>query len=338
MKLFFFLINALLIYIFFSKSNFIGNKLKLIDNPNSFRKKHLKPTPVIGGLILFFSLFFLLITDTNNFYNFFFINNIEKLDKLFFLLIIFSFFIVGIADDKYDLRPLTKIFFYIIILLLLFTTNTNFVIKTLKLSFYKDIDLFQYGVLFSILAFIFFINSINMFDGINLQSSSLFLTFWIYLGIKFGFDELSINIIIFLLIFSYFNFRGKTFLGDSGIYLISILAYLYFLKIYNFSNKQFYLDEIFCIFLLPFIDTLRVIIIRFKNNLNIFGADNNHFHYILNKNFNYNTIVIFVILGYLFPIVLYNFIGVSFGTVLLIFLIFYFYIINFDYKKRFYLF
>ena len=116
MKTFLFFINAALIYICFFKSNFIGNKLKLIDNPNSFRKKHLKSTPVIGGLILFFSLFFLLIIDTNNFYNFFFINNIEKLDKLFFLLIIFSFFIVGIADDKYDLRPVTKIFFFITIL------------------------------------------------------------------------------------------------------------------------------------------------------------------------------------------------------------------------------
>ena len=50
-----------------------------------------------------------------------------------------------------------------------------------------------------------------MFDGINLQSSSLFLVVWTYIGINFGFNEVTINTIIFLLIFSYFNFKQKVF-------------------------------------------------------------------------------------------------------------------------------
>jgi UDP-GlcNAc:undecaprenyl-phosphate GlcNAc-1-phosphate transferase len=335
MKLILYFTNALLIYFFFSKSYLIGNKLNLIDYPNSLRKKHLKPTPVIGGLVLFFLLILLLIFDFNNFYNFFLIDNFEKkIDKFIFLLTIFSFFIIGVADDKYDLLPITKILLYISILFLLFSTNSVFLIKTLKLSFYREIDLYQFAILFSVFAFIFFINSVNMFDGINLQSSLLFLIVWIYVGIKFGFDEFNINIIIFLLIFSYFNLRGKTFFGDSGIHLMSILIYLYFLKIYNFSSKKIYLDEIFCLFLLPFIDTFRVVIVRFLNNSHLFSADNNHFHYILNKNFDYYLVISFILLGYLFPIILYSFFQISFGLVCFFFLILYFYILNFSYKKK----
>jgi UDP-GlcNAc:undecaprenyl-phosphate GlcNAc-1-phosphate transferase len=335
MELILYFFNSLLIYFLFSKSDFIGNKLKLIDNPDFIRKKHLRPTPVIGGLVLFFLLIFLSISNSDKFYNFFFINNFQKtIEKLSFVLVITTFFLFGLVDDKYNLRPVTKIIGCIAILLFLFTINSNFIIKNVKLSFYKEIDLFQFSILFAMFVFIFFYNAINMFDGINLQSSSLFLVVWIYIGTKFGFNQLIINIIIFLLIFSYFNFKGKTFFGNSGICLMSILIYLYFVKIYNFSNKEFYLDEIFCLFFLPFIDFFRVIFVRFKNNLNILSADTNHIQHVLNKRFNYYAIICIIILGNLLPIVLYNFLKINFGLLVLLFLIFYFYLLYLNSQKK----
>jgi UDP-GlcNAc:undecaprenyl-phosphate GlcNAc-1-phosphate transferase len=172
-----------------------------------------------------------------------------------------------------------------------------------------------------------------MFDGINLQASSLFLIVWGYIGLKFGFNEFILYIIIFLLIFSYFNFKRKVFLGDCGIYLLSITAYLYLSMTYNLNKKELKLDEILCLFLLPTIDCLRVIFVRFIKNKNPLFADNLHFQYLLIKNFNYYKTLSLIVLGYLFPITLFSFARFNFGMVLFIFLFFYFYLINFKSKN-----
>jgi UDP-N-acetylmuramyl pentapeptide phosphotransferase/UDP-N-acetylglucosamine-1-phosphate transferase len=333
MKIALYFIYIILTYFFFQKSQFIGTKLNLIDRPDGLRKKHSEPTPVIGGLIFFFLLFFLLALDFYDFNSLFIYKFERKIDKIILFFVIFSFFILGVCDDKYDLRPITKIASYIFILFFLFTLMPVFVIKNIKLSFFKEIDLFQFSTLFSILIFIFFINAINMFDGINLQASSLFLIVWGYIGLKFGFNEFIIYIIIFLLIFSYFNFKRKAFLGDCGIYLLSITAYLYLSMTYNLNKKELKLDEILCLFLLPTIDCLRVIFIRFKNNKNPFDADNLHFQHLLIKNFNYYKTLSLIVLGYLFPITLFSFARFNFGLVLFIFLFFYFYLINFKSKN-----
>lgn len=93
MELILYFLNSLLIYFLFSKSYFIGNKLKLIDNPDFLRKKHLRPTPVIGGLVLFFLLIFLLILNSDKFYNFFLINNFQKtIEKISLFSVITAFF------------------------------------------------------------------------------------------------------------------------------------------------------------------------------------------------------------------------------------------------------
>ena len=135
-----------------------------------------------------------------------------------------------------------------------------------------------------------------MFDGINLQSSSLFLVVWTYIGINFGFNEIIINIIIFLLIFSYFNFKKKVFLGDCGIYLLSFLSFMYLSKIYNLSSSNVYFDEIICLFLLPLTDIFRVVYIRIISGKSPLIADNNHFHHIIKKKIkNSQTIILIII-------------------------------------------
>jgi UDP-GlcNAc:undecaprenyl-phosphate GlcNAc-1-phosphate transferase len=266
--------------------------------------------------------------------NIFFKLNIQK---IFFLFSFLFIFLIGILDDRVDLRPLTKIILYIFISYLLFLTIPDIAIKTIRISFYKNIDLYEFSIFFSILIFILFINSINMFDGINLQSSSLFLIVWTYIGINFGFSEIIINIIIFLLIFSYFNLKQKVFFGDCGIYLISFLCFVYLSKIYNLPSSTVYFDEIICLFLLPLTDILRVVLVRVKNGKNPLNADNIHFHHIIIKKNNFSFTIFLIILGYLFPILFLKIFKINFILVLFFFLIYYFYLINFKQKKKLYL-
>jgi len=339
MSFFLYLVNMIVIFFLFMNSSFVGKKLDLIDRPDGVRKTHRIPTPAVGGLFFFIFIFFYLLLDFNNIYNFnlnfFFKQNIQK---IFFLFCFVFIFVVGILDDRIDLKPFTKIFFYIVISYLLFLTIPEISIKTIRLSFYKTIDLYEFSIFFSILTFILFINSINMFDGINLQSSSLFLVVWTYIGINSGFNEIIINTIIFLLIFSYFNFKKKVFLGDCGIYLLSFLSFMYLSKVYNLPSSTVNFDEIICLFLLPLTDIFRVAFVRVKNGKSPLNADNSHFHYIVKKRNNYSLTIILIILGYLFPILLLKIFKIDFILVFLFFLIYYLYFLNFNPKKKLYFF
>ena len=339
MSFFLYLVNMIVIFFLFMNSSFVGKKLDLIDRPDGVRKKHRIPTPAVGGLFFFIFIFFYLLLDFNNIYNFnlnFFFK--QGIQKFFFLFCFVFIFVVGILDDRINLKPFTKIFFYIVISYLLFLTIPEISIKTIRLSFYKTIDLYEFSIFFSILTFILFINSINMFDGINLQSSSLFLVVWTYIGINSGFNEIIINTIIFLLIFSFFNFKKKVFLGDCGIYLLSFLSFMYLSKVYNLPSSTVNFDEIICLFLLPLTDIFRVAFVRVKNGKSPLNADNSHFHYIVKKRNNYSLTIILIILGYLFPILLLKIFKIDFILVFLFFLIYYLYFLNFNPKKKLYFF
>ena len=74
----------------------------------------------------------------------------------------------------------------------------------------------NYKVFFSVFCFLVFLNAFNMFDGINLQSSSY--SIFIFLCILFFYIyNLFIKILLISLIsFSYLNYKNKAFLGDSG--------------------------------------------------------------------------------------------------------------------------
>ena len=100
-----------------------------------------------------------------------------------------------------------------------------------------------------------------MFDGINLQSSSY--SIFIFLCILFFYtNTLLIKILlIFLVSFSYLNYKNKAFLGDSGSLLIAFVISYIFIKLYNFGFIN-YSDEVVIYMLIPGLDLIRLFIIR----------------------------------------------------------------------------
>ena len=100
-----------------------------------------------------------------------------------------------------------------------------------------------------------------MFDGINLQSVSYFIILIFYLNI-IGLNSVLLNcLFISLLVIFFSNKKGKIFMGDSGVYLISFIMGYILVKIYNFDNK-FTSDLIFILMMVPGIDMFRLFIIK----------------------------------------------------------------------------
>ena len=129
---------------------------------------HTKKVPLVGGYIFLINiiLFCFLTWST--------ISSIE-------LNIIFcsSFFLlIGILDDKYNLSPYSKFLFLIVTLFIFFNFTENTIIK--NLVFWRINLGNNFGIFFSILCVMLFVNAFNLFDD-NLQSGLYGIFLLIYL-------------------------------------------------------------------------------------------------------------------------------------------------------------
>lgn len=306
-KYIFFIIFQIILNLFlFYNYRKISNKINILDIPNS-RKVHKKHVPLLGGLFLFINLFFLYLFD------YFFLKKIFYFEfhlynfKLSFIFIttVSTIFLLGLLDDKYNISYEKKLFVLLLVLFLNISIDEGLQINNLKFSFYNlELVLLSKATIFSILCFIIYLNAVNMFDGINLQTSitfSIIYIFFIYNNIYIYF---SIFIIIYLIFFSMKNFYGQIFFGDSGTLLIGYLTGFLLVKNHNIFGQNFfeYSDYVVSFMLLPILDLLRQFINRVINGKNPFYPDDNHLHHRLKKKYNYQSSLIIIVTLFSIPI------------------------------------
>ena len=310
------LLNLFIFYFFDS----LKKKINIYDYPDLKKKLHKKAIPLMGGVIFLFNLILFLI-----------LNNLSLTTlELSILLCPASFLLIGIFDDKFDLSPYFKFLSLAIILLVFFIFNEKMIITSFDIYNY-DIKLSKnIGIFFSILCILLFVNALNLFDGINLQSSlyGLFcLTFLIFRGLFF---EIILIIIIPLLLIIYLNNKNKTFMGDSGtLFLGSIISLI---VIANYTKTNFLTtDEIFLLMFLPGMDMLRLFIERIFHGKNPFIGDREHLHHYFMRLYSYRFSISSIFVISILPLLTNFFIRSEF--VIIFFIIFYFILLIFLKKK-----
>ena len=308
--------------------NNISKIINLYDLPDKKLKFHKKKIPLIGGSILIFNVFFLIFIEfifQIKIFVFF-----QSLSEIFsFLLILLSFFILGFYDDKYKIRPSYKFFFSILISLFYIITNNNILIKSFSLSIYEHkIFLETFSVLFTIFCIIVLINSLNFFDGINCQSLIFFLFVFSYLLLKTNRYEFYVFIIIIILFCLFMNLKNQMFLGDNGVYVLSIILITSIIYENNVYKNFTYADEIFFLLLLPGIDLIRLTFFRLIKKKNPFYGDRNHIHHLMIKKYSLLITNILLFLLSVFPIFLYNVFELNFYAIFSTFLVIYVLLIN----------
>ena len=313
MNEYFILIFLSLIFLLLFKFYYIRltNLLNLYDIPDFKRKIHYKKVSLAGGLLIYFFFYFFLFYDI--FYlnkiniNILFVNNRELI-----IFAIFSslFFLVGIYDDKFNLIANKKLFLYFFITFIFLTANESLLIKNVNFSFMeKNIYLGKFSYFFTAFAILLFINSLNMFDGMNLQSGLYIVFFLIILYFKFNYSIIFLSLIIILFFFLLLNNKSKIFMGENGISFVGFL--LSYFSILSYNNKIInYADEIFLIMCIPGFDLLRLSLTRLISHKHPFSADKNHIHHQLLKKYNEKMTVlilmILVVLPYLFFLIFNN--------------------------------
>lgn len=267
------------------------NSLIIYDYPDSARKIHDKPIPLIGGPILFIYNFIII--------GFLILTASLDLKLIILLSLIFSlFFLIGYFDDKNGISPLKKTILIFSVLFILLPLEQSLIVKNLE---FKDLDIVvslnQGSIFFTIFCFFFFFNLLNFSDGINGLTISICI-FWLLIFSSLEtFDNFYVlSLISCLVLILIYNLKNNLFLGNSGSALLSVILSCLFILQYN-NNKTILCDEIFLLMFIPAIDAGRVSIERVVRGISPFKADNIHLHHLLLKKYdNKYTLLIYIIL------------------------------------------
>ena len=275
-KFIFLTLFLLIINLLLKKFNFLTD-----DPKESYHKLEKKSgTPLSGGIFLFLSLSSFYFINSNIFFNL----NIIFLLSLLLILGIFS-------DINPNFSPKLRIFFQSIIIFFLVFLNTEILVLRTNINFLDF--LLSYNIikfLFTIFCIITLLNGFNFMDGVNGLVSGYLLIVLITLNFILQVNDFEYylnDIIIIFIIFLIFNILGKSFFGDNGIYVLSIIISVIIIRSIN-NNQD--LSPILAIALLwyPAIENLFTIIRRLNMGKPSYMPDKLHLHSLLYRKLNLN--------------------------------------------------
>ena len=289
--MFYFLILFTIVFnvLLFLNLKSISHYMNVYDYPDKVRKFHTKKVPLLGGFIIYLNIFILFTSAKFIDYDYPIFLNTSS------FLLISLFFFIGIYDDKKNISPILKLTL-LSLGLIIFFYESKLLISTLNFKLYfRSVDLEFSSIFFSTLCVLLFLNSLNMFDGVNNQVI-FYSIFFIIILLFYKFNIYYLLLIIPLFFVSYFNFLNKIFLGYSGVYIIALIISLNIFEIYIYQPKSIYPEEIFLLMFIPGLDMFRLFIHRIILRRNPFSADRLHLHHLLLNKLNVKLIPFFTIL------------------------------------------
>ena len=264
----------ILINFFLIKKNFLTNNTgKLHQHYTS-----LNQVPLSGGIYVL--LFF-----------YFFETNVE------FLIFISILFLIGLIADINLINSPLKRFIIQICLIVLFIISFNIQIEDVRINWFNELLLNNlFNIFFCSFCFLVLINGSNFIDGNNCLSIGYYLLiFFIIMYLNYNnsiFFEIEKNLFFLILLFILliFNLLNQLYLGDSGIYLISIYSGV---TLINILKSNSYVSPYFIAVLLwyPAFEILFSLFRKFKNKFSPMDPDTMHLHqlifFYLNKTKNF---------------------------------------------------
>lgn len=257
----------------------------IVDNPDA-RKLQRNPTPVLGGVAVFFGIVLGLCSSLVISENYIFI----------YAAAMFIMLYIGTIDDILGLSPKVRFLIEIgVVIMLMHVTKHNIN------DFFGLWDIHQIpqwaAYQLTILASVGIINAINLIDGVNglstgfsIMASTIFAIIF-YLSGNYTMTTIAIaaagGIIPFFL-HNVFGSKTRMFIGDGGALLMGTAISIFIMNIlYSDSTTAHFADNgagliAFCIAVLsvPVFDTLRVMFMRILRGTSPFNADKTHLHHL----------------------------------------------------------
>jgi UDP-GlcNAc:undecaprenyl-phosphate GlcNAc-1-phosphate transferase len=258
----------------------------LVDYPGG-RKQHFSPTPTVGGLAMFLAITLAM------FWAHAYTEDIILLDSCAGILVI-----LGVLDDKCDLRVSLRIMIQVFLVLVIIMGADGTITHLGALFGGNDIRLGLLAVPFSVVAFVGSINAMNMIDGADGLAGKLALITTLGVAVVFYLSgavemlPLTWAMLGALLGFLFFNTRlfvrrAWVFMGNAGSMWIGLVLGWFMAQITH-GTVSTEPALVLWLFGIPLIDTLAVMFRRAKHKRSPFQSDRSHIHYLL-KHMGFST-------------------------------------------------
>jgi len=282
-------------------------KVRGLYVPTHYRKIHKDQVSALGGLAIFSSVLisFLLFVDAVNFPD---IRYVTATGLLMFF--------VGLRDDFHPVSARVKLLSQLLaVVVLVFFAK-------IQIDFFSHWNNGFYGhyldSIATIILMLWIINSFNFIDGIDMLASLYAFIVFVVLGVwfllvgQYDYSLLLLSLSGSFLAFMIFNYSpSKIFMGDTGTLSVGLLLAITLLKFDDIntliagSQYEFHSAPglAFGFVSIPFVDSVRVAIVRIRKGVSPFKGDKNHIHHLfLRLGWNQNRVAFFIGLLVLFII------------------------------------
>ncbi len=284
----FLIISALIVAFFVSVSTIkvllpLAPQIGLVDLPNE-RKKHDGAIPLIGGISIYTGVLIAstLFIEQSQIVNLYFISS---------ALLVF----IGTMDDIYDLSVAPRMIFQGIVATLMVFGAGIYIQDFGNLFAAGNINIGNYGMLFTMLACVAAINAFNMIDGIDGLAGSMSIVSIASVAILTLLNDNSADILLPLILvvaiipYLFYNVstrnpRGKKiFMGDAGSMFMGLtVIWLLALATQNTSHGDAVFRPVTALWIIavPLMDMFAIMLRRIRKGVSPFQADNGHLHHI----------------------------------------------------------
>lgn len=263
----------------------VVNERNLGDKPGK-HKIHKREIPTLGGIGIFAGFIFGFLMGVNGYMPY----------VSYFTAGAMLLFFIGVKDDLVYINPWKKLGAEVgTALIIVLFTDLHFT----SLHGFLNIQVIPAWIqyIISVFLIVLIINSLNLIDGIDGLAASIgiiasvFFGIWFYLSGDYGYTIMAAALLGALLVFLGYNISDgpkKIFMGDTGSLVIGFTLAVFAIRFNEIdaAGKSFYdlqstPSVSIAVLIVPLFDTLRVIILRFRNHQSFFVADNRHVHHMM---------------------------------------------------------
>ena len=263
-------------------------KYELFDRLDLHRKNHKEHISRLGGIAIFVSFTITVL---------FFTPWMHYEGGNFLIIACFVLGAMGLKDDVYGTRLITKLFLQVSVAILLVFFGDYHLTSLYGVFGIGDMN-YVWGSLFSVLLIIFLSNIFNLIDGIDGLAASIGLLVTVCFGILFSmmhqapYALISFALFGATLAFLRFNrYPAKIFMGDTGSLIIGLVTSVLAIKFIELNKvnvlevPMYYSAPAIAVSILivPIFDSLRIFTVRILKRKSPFRGDRNHMHHRLEQ-------------------------------------------------------
>jgi UDP-GlcNAc:undecaprenyl-phosphate GlcNAc-1-phosphate transferase len=260
----------------------VALRIGLADRPGG-RKQHEGTIPLTGGIGMFAGFALAALTSG------------LIIGPTLALVVALGLLVIGgAADDMHDITPRAK-FMLQLIAALLMTSWAGVYIATLGNLFgFGPVNLYNWGIPFSVVCALGVMNAINMLDGLDGAAGGTAFVAALWLAYAALAQGLGTQALLLLLLcaaivgFLLWNIRlpplrnqARVFMGDAGSMMLGLALCWFCIDTTQGIGRT--LPPIVCVWILavPLLDMARVMFQRLRRRADVLDADREHLHYLL---------------------------------------------------------